>query len=1067
MSPPSCPYDPRGHNDARLLHPTRQPCPTSAAQREFDRIYEAYPSLASTGCTAKFCHSGRMKHTDEERVGRNQAVEKVAQDAADFLRQLRQAGIIKTDMALCERMRQVRTEIRLRSVCARYAAREGAGSDLCQSQVIGIVGGTWTQTSEELEFGIRVAWKNARRCIMRSDYRDLKLCDLRHIKTSKEMATKLINHLEEAFNGGDIRPTVFVFPPRNPSERGPMIWNGQLLSFAGYVQEDGAILGDPVNVELTKAIIELGWRPPAIRTRWDLLPLVTMAEGDEPIITEIPKDAFPLVKIQHPRYDLAFEKLGLRWVPAPALSRLGFSIGGVQYTATPFIVWFMDAEIGVRNLADSFRYNVLPQVVRKMGLCEQDLDDLPEFERLALLSRAQLELNYAVSWSFAKVRVRMIDSLSASELFTRFDDEHLAEHGYRLPSDPYWLAPPQGSIIPTWHRGASPNYQPNPMICHHVQDPIKAWRRESRRPDINTATHPELNIPINAKLNINLSITTVPRLPQRRVYIAYCSSDTVAHKLCRKLLTLLRKLFSQYQTFSVMPVQTLNLLTKSKLRPEDVLIIVASNTRTGEMPQNGRDFHVRLSSESFSFGGSFSVFGNGSSDYANTFNQTTRDLTILLIRRGGRQLCETLEADTVVQNPPWTAFYEYYRLLSRALLGAASVDPGTISLSTHTFTKQKDLVDTTVWFRSRISSIEPNNSTDISHTGLHRVSLDIQDRTYPPMCYLSILTPNPPHEVQKLIRSLNISPRERLHFAQGLTIEDFLRFHADLDRPFLDTRWILEARPKLRCSLEDFATLPLREAIPCLPSNWRYWASLEGLCRAVPQAYPRKYSVASDMAYASSETGQGGRDLDLLAQHHEGGRFSDVYLNRGDVTSGVMCKIERVPHLEPIAEDPSHPLILFATGSGMAPIRSLLQHRMHLLLQISSLPSSSTWEQPGSRRRETHITHAPITLIVGYKDQDETLIEECINKPRKLGLFDILEMVPRSKEKGKRAQDAVFRDGIRENVVEKLRGDGRVFVCARAEAEEDFAGNLSALLGCDVRVALGEKYVADVYQPAV
>lgn len=110
-----------------------------------------------------------------------------------------------------------------------------------------------------------------------------------------------------------------------------------------------------------------------------------MAQGDKPVITELPKDAFPLVHIQHPQHKLAFHKLGLRWVPAPALSRLGFSIGGVQYTASPFIGWFMDAEIGVRNLVDPFRYNVLPEVIKQMGLFGGDLDDLPDFERLALL----------------------------------------------------------------------------------------------------------------------------------------------------------------------------------------------------------------------------------------------------------------------------------------------------------------------------------------------------------------------------------------------------------------------------------------------------------------------------------------------------------------------------------------------------------------------------------------------------------------------------------------------------------------------------------------------------------
>ena len=32
---------------------------------------------------------------------------------------------------------------------------------------------TWTQTSEELLHGIRIAWKNSRKCIMRSHYKEL------------------------------------------------------------------------------------------------------------------------------------------------------------------------------------------------------------------------------------------------------------------------------------------------------------------------------------------------------------------------------------------------------------------------------------------------------------------------------------------------------------------------------------------------------------------------------------------------------------------------------------------------------------------------------------------------------------------------------------------------------------------------------------------------------------------------------------------------------------------------------------------------------------------------------
>ncbi len=89
----------------------------------------------------------------------------------------------------------------------------------------------------------------------------------------------------------------------------------------------------------------------------------------------------------------------------------------------------------------------------------EGFEDLPEYEKLSMLSRAQSELNYAVHWSFLQAKVSMTDTLTASMKWCRYDDEFKQKHGYRLPADPYWLAPPQGSIIPVWHRGGAPNYR--------------------------------------------------------------------------------------------------------------------------------------------------------------------------------------------------------------------------------------------------------------------------------------------------------------------------------------------------------------------------------------------------------------------------------------------------------------------------------------------------------------------------------------------------------------------------------------------------------------------------------
>ena len=52
------------------------------------------------------------------------------------------------------------------------------------------------------------------------------------------------------------------------------MWNSQLVRFACYERNDETLLGDPANKAFTDFCIRLGWKPPAQRTAFDVLPLV-------------------------------------------------------------------------------------------------------------------------------------------------------------------------------------------------------------------------------------------------------------------------------------------------------------------------------------------------------------------------------------------------------------------------------------------------------------------------------------------------------------------------------------------------------------------------------------------------------------------------------------------------------------------------------------------------------------------------------------------------------------------------------------------------------------------------
>jgi nitric-oxide synthase len=56
------------------------------------------------------------------------------------------------------------------------------------------------------------------------------------------------------------------------------------------------------------------------------------------------------------------------WHAFPGISDQCLRIGGGDYTAAPFSAWYTAAEIGARNLSDTGRYDMLPQVARGMGL---------------------------------------------------------------------------------------------------------------------------------------------------------------------------------------------------------------------------------------------------------------------------------------------------------------------------------------------------------------------------------------------------------------------------------------------------------------------------------------------------------------------------------------------------------------------------------------------------------------------------------------------------------------------------------------------------------------------------
>jgi nitric-oxide synthase len=357
--------------------------------------------------------------------------------------------------------------------------------------------GGYVHTSEELTYGAKLAWRNASRCVGRLYWRSLVVLDRRRARTADEIFALLVQHLQVAGGttptarldpgegpagegsaaegpaaerpAGVIRPLISIFAPATPGQPYARVWNDQLIRYAGYRTDRGDVVGDPRQVAFTTAMQERGWR--GKNEAFDILPLAVETPGDGVRLYELPERAVLEVSLTHPEFEW-FAELGLRWHAVPAISNMRLSIGGVNYPLAPFNGWYMGAEIGARNLADTQRYDLLPVVAGRMGL------DMSR-ESTLWRDRALVELNRAVLHSFERAGVKMTDHhTEAARFVTHLRNEERA--GRQVPADWSWIVPPlSGSTTPVFHRYY---FEADQRPSFYLDDEARALAETGERP---------------------------------------------------------------------------------------------------------------------------------------------------------------------------------------------------------------------------------------------------------------------------------------------------------------------------------------------------------------------------------------------------------------------------------------------------------------------------------------------------------------------------------------------------------------------------------------------------------
>lgn len=312
--------------------------------------------------------------------------------------------------------------------------------------------GTYEHTYDELHYGAKAAWRNSNRCIGRLFWQTIHLFDERKAETAEEIRDALLRHIDYATNDGRIRPAITVFRAATNTTERIRIWNHQLIRYAGFETEAG-VVGDPHSVPFTKKCLELGWKADAEPYR--ILPLVIQIGDRPPALFEIPGEHVLEVPISHPEYPW-FAELSLRWYAVPIISEMRLEVGGISYTAAPFNGWYMETEIGARNLADEDRFDLLPTVASRMGL---DMSSHATMWK----DKALIELNLAVHHSYKAAGVSIVDHHTAAQQFKLFEQQE-QDAGRCVTGDWTWLIPPVSPATThifhktydnTWH---SPNF---------------------------------------------------------------------------------------------------------------------------------------------------------------------------------------------------------------------------------------------------------------------------------------------------------------------------------------------------------------------------------------------------------------------------------------------------------------------------------------------------------------------------------------------------------------------------------------------------------------------------------
>uniref|UniRef100_A0A672UX47 nitric-oxide synthase (NADPH) n=1 Tax=Strigops habroptila TaxID=2489341 RepID=A0A672UX47_STRHB len=870
---------------------------------------------------------------------------------------------------------------------------------------------TYQLRDTELIYGAKHAWRNAARCVGRIQWSKLQVFDARDCTTAHGMFNYICNHIKYATNKGNLRSAITIFPQRTDGKHDFRIWNAQLIRYAGYKQPDGTILGDPANVELTEICIQQGWKAP--HGRFDILPLLLQANGNDPELFEIPPELVLEVPIRHPKFEW-FKDLGLKWYGLPAVSNMLLEIGGLEFSACPFSGWYMGTEIGVRDYCDNSRYNILEQVAKKMNLDMRKTSSLWK-------DQALVEINIAVLYSF---QVTIVDHHSATESFIKhMENEYRCRGG--CPADWVWIVPPMsGSITPVFHQEMlnyrltpSFEYQPDPWNTH-------VWKGVNGTPTKKRA----IGFKKLAKA-VKFSAKLMGQAMAKRVKatILYATETGKSQVYAKTLCEIFKHAFDA----KVMSMDEYDIV---HLEHETMVLVVTSTFGNGDPPENGEVGQTIKVPPLHRF----SVFGLGSRAYPH-FCAFARAVDTLLEELGGERILRMGEGDELCGQEEsfrtWAkkvfkvthfpcapgrsrrgdryrdratllvrAGSKLTRLITRQNLQSPKSSRLTIFVRLHTNGHQElqylpgdhlgvfpgnheDLVNALI---DRLEDAPPANQV-VKVELLEERSTALDENRVPPCTifqafkyYLDITTPPTPLLLQQFaLLATSDKEKKRLQV---------------LSKEYEEWKW--SKNPTIVEVLEEFPSVQMPSTL---------------LLTQLPLLQPRYYSISSSPEMYPGEVHLTVAVVSYRTRDGEGPIHHGVcssWLNRIQTDEVVPCFVRGAPGFH-LPQDPQVPCILIGPGTGIAPFRSFWQQRLFEIQHKGLKP-------------------CPMVLVFGCRQSriDHIYKEETLFAKTQGVFRELYTAYSREPDKPKKYVQDVLQEQLAQTVFKALKEQGgHIYVC--------------------------------------